>query len=118
MNNFTLDTRVLGEVAVVHPYGYLNNIVAEKLEKECAGLLKKGVSKIVLNFNDIEYINSIGISILLGMLEGIKGTGGELFFSNLSELHDETFETIGLKMYMKIYKSEDDALAHLKGSAG
>jgi len=118
MKNFTLDSKVLGEVAVVHPHGYLNNIVAEKLERECNGLLKKGVRKIVLNFNDIEYINSIGVSILLGMLEGIKGTGGELFFSNLSELHDETFETIGLKMYMKIFKSEDEALNQLTGRSG
>ncbi len=117
MKNFTLESRLHGEVAVLHPHGYLNNIVAERLEKECSELLKKGVRKILLNFNDIEYINSIGISILLGVINGIKVAEAELCFSNLSSLHDETFEMIGLKGYMRIFNSESEALMHLQGAA-
>lgn len=117
MKNFSLESRVHGDVAVLHPHGYLNNIVAERLEKECSGLLKKGVRKILLNFNDIEYINSIGISILLGVINGIKVSDGELCFSNLSNLHDETFEMIGLKGYMRVFQTETEALDHLRGAA-
>ncbi|HEX9860188.1 MAG TPA: STAS domain-containing protein [Nitrospirota bacterium] len=115
MKNFTLDTMIRDGVAVLHPHGYLNNIVAEKLEKECGEFMKQGVQKILLNFNDIEYINSIGISILLGVIESIRTADGALCFSNLSNVHSETFEMIGLRDYMQIFSNEDEALAYLLG---
>ena len=115
MTNFRVDSRVVGDVAVLYPQGYLNNIVTEKLEKECGVYLKKGYRKIVLNFNSIEFINSIGISVLLGIIEKVKGSDAGLYFTNVSRLQEETFEMLGLNKYMRIYQSEDEALREIQG---
>ena len=114
MTNFRVDSKVVGDVAVLYPQGYLNNIVTEKLEKECSTFLKKGYKKIVLNFNSIEFINSIGISILLGIIDEVKGTDASLYFTNVSRLQDETFEMLGLKKYMRIFPSEAEAVTELQ----
>ena len=102
-------------MAVLYPQGYLNNIVTEKLEKECVLYLKQGYRKIVLNFNSIEFINSIGISILLGIIEKVKSSDAALYFTNVSRLQSETFEMLGLRKYLRIYPSEDEAITELQG---
>ncbi len=114
MTKFNVESKISGDVAILYPQGYLNNLAAEGLEKECDACIAKGIRKIVLNLNGIELINSIGISILLGVIEKVKGTDGTLCFTNLSKLHSETFEMLGLSKYMKVFASEDDALSHLR----
>jgi anti-anti-sigma factor len=95
--------------------GYLNNLAAEGLEKECDACIAKGIRNIVLNLNGIEMINSIGISILLGIIEKVKGTDGTLCFTNLSKLHADTFQMLGLARYMQVFATDEDAVAHLQG---
>jgi len=118
MNTFNVESKIFGSVAILYPKGYLNNLAAEGLEKECDSCISKGIKNVVLNLNGIELINSIGISILLGVIEKVKGTDGTLCFTNLSKLHSETFDMLGLTKYMKVYASEEEALAHLQGALG
>jgi anti-anti-sigma factor len=114
MNKFTFDVKEFGDVLVLYPEGYLNNITAERLEKECEASLKKGVRKVILNLSKVEFINSIGISILLSIIEIIKGSNGVFCFSNLSKVHEETFAVLDLKKHMQIFSTEDEALNHFK----
>jgi anti-sigma B factor antagonist len=117
VKDFSIGSKVLGEVAVLYPSGYLNNIVGEGLEEMCTSFLKKGVKKIVLNFKDIELINSIGISILLGIMDNMKDTGADLCFAHTSKLHNDTFQMLGLTKLMNIFGCEEDALKHLEEKA-
>lgn len=116
MMKFNVESKVFGKVAILYPKGYLNNLAAEGLEKECDSCIAKGIRSIVLNLNGIELINSIGISILLGVIEKVKSTDGTLCFTNLSKLHSETFDMLGLSKYMKVFASEEKALEHLQGA--
>ncbi len=114
MNKFNVETKIFGNVAILYPKGYLNNLAAEGLEKECDACIGKGIRNIVLNLNGIELINSIGISILLGVIEKVKGTDGTLCFTNLSKLHADTFQMLGLTKYMKVFASDEEAISHLR----
>jgi len=116
--SFMVITRTFGDVAVVHPQGYLNNIVGEKLERECSECIEKGMKSIVLDFGKVEFINSIGISILLSIVERLRKSGGNLCFSSLSKAHRETFEMLGLTNYARTFVSEGEALKFLGAEAG
>ncbi len=111
--NFTVSSKTVGSAAVVYPRGYLNNLAGESLVKECNGFIERGISKIVLNFEKIEFINSIGISLLLSVIERLKDCNGALCFANLSSAHLDTFEMLGLTNFMCVFKSEEEALRHL-----
>lgn len=111
--NFTVSSRTVGSAAVVYPQGYLNTIAGESLVKECNAYLEKGIRKIVLNFEKIEFINSIGISLLLSVIERLRNCDGALCFTNISDIYLETFEMLGLRKFMCVFKSEDEALQYL-----
>jgi anti-anti-sigma factor len=111
--NFTVSSKTVGSAAVVYPQGYLNNIAGESLVRECNAYIEKGTKKIVLNFEKIEFINSIGISLLLSVIERLKVCDGTLCFTSISNIYLETFEMLGLTKFMCVFKSEDEALQYL-----
>jgi anti-anti-sigma factor len=116
--SFVVSTQNFGDVAVVRLEGYLNNVVGEKLEKECIKCMDKGISAIVLDFDKVEFINSIGVSIVLSIIERLRESGGKLLFSSLRSVHKETFDMLGLTKYARAFGSEGEALKSLGMEAG
>lgn len=114
MTSISIDSKVIGDIAILYPRGYLNNLAGETLESACNDYLSKGINKIVLNFGSTEFINSIGISILLAIMDRMREIKGSLCFSNMGSTHEKTFRVLGLKDHMKAFKSEDEALRHLQ----
>lgn len=112
--NFNVVSKIMGDVAVLYPQGYLNNIAGESLVHACNSFTEKGIHKIVLNFSGTELINSIGISLLLNIVEGLKDCGGTLCFTNMSNGHQDIFEMLGLTKYIRVFGSENDALSSLR----
>jgi anti-sigma B factor antagonist len=117
MSGFMVLTEKFDDMAVIRPEGYLNNIVGEKLEKECAACLEMGLKAIVLDFKKIEFINSIGISILLSVIEKLDKSASRLCFSSLSIAHKETFDMLGLTSHVETFKDEAEALERLEAEA-
>jgi anti-anti-sigma factor len=115
--NFTVISRMAGDAAVIHPQGYLNNLAGESLVQECNRFVESGTQKIVLNFGETDFINSIGVSLLLGIIERLRECGGALCFSNLSSSHRDTFDMLGITKYILVFEREEEALEHLKGVA-
>jgi anti-anti-sigma regulatory factor len=93
---------VENETAVVVAGDYLNKIAGEQIERECRSKLDKGVKELVVDFSQTEIINSIGISILLGVIDSARSTGAKLVFSDLKQDSVELFETLGLTRHVTI----------------
>ena len=113
MSTVDVKTRVEEGVAVIYPGPYLNQLRGEGLEDRCRELLAGGVRSIVINFEETELINSIGISILLGIIETVNESRGSLVLSNLSATNRELFEMLGLLMHVRIEETEESALGKL-----
>ncbi len=109
--------RIVGGAAVLYPGAYLNRLKGEVLENRCQEFLIKGVRRLVINFEETELINSIGISILLGVIEAVNAANGILLLSNLNDSNRELFEMLGLLSHIQIEESEQMALAKLSVSA-
>lgn len=115
-NNFKVLSRTVGGAAIIHPQGYLNNLAGEGLVDECNRFIEKGVTRIILNFGETNFINSIGVSLLLGIIEKLRECNGVLCFSNLSSAHKDTFEMLGITEHIPIFEREEIALEHLRGA--
>ena len=109
--------KVVGSAAILYPGAYLNKLKGEVLESRCQEFLIQGVRRLVINFEETELINSIGISILLGVIETVNSANGVLLISNLNESNRELFEMLGLMSHIQIEDSEQLALAKLSVSA-
>lgn len=114
---FDVHSRKIGDTAIVYPRGYLNNITGEKLVKECNACLEQGVRTIVLSFKEMDFINSIGISMILAVIEKLKACGGQIYFTDLARIYQETFDMLGLTKTIRVLPTEAEALTFLSGEA-
>lgn len=91
-----------GETATVYAGDYLNKLTGENLERECRRQIEAGATRVVVNFSETEIVNSVGISILLGVIDIAQGAGAEVSFAGLNETTAELFETLGITQHVKI----------------
>jgi anti-anti-sigma factor len=102
-----------GSVAVVRTEGYINREGGEEIERCIQLLLDGGVTHIILNLEKTKIVNSIGISILIEVLEKMMDRKGTLAFCHLTPTIDKTFRIMGLAQYAGMYGSEEEARAAL-----
>ncbi len=110
MSTVDIRTRLVKGAAIIYPGPYLNQLRGEDIENCCQELLQKSINRLVINFQETELINSIGISILLGIIEAVNDARGMLILSNLSATNRELFEMLGLLGHIRIEESEESAL--------
>lgn len=99
---FDIPVRQDGDTSIVFASDYLNKLAGEKIERECKHQLDAGCKKLVLNFAETEIVNSIGISILLGVIDAASTAGAEVVFSDLNDDAFQLFDTLGLTNHVTI----------------
>jgi anti-anti-sigma factor len=114
MRTVTIKSKMVDGAAIIYPGLYLNQLRGEVIEHQCQELLNQGIRGLVINFEETELINSIGISILLEVMETIKTAQGTLLLSNLNDSNRELFEMLGLMSHVRIEETEQTALARLR----
>lgn len=113
MSSAQIKSKMIDGVAVIYPGPYLNQLRGEMLERECRELMKQGVRRLVINFAETELINSIGISMLLGVMEAAGEDCGPLILTNLNSMNRELFEMLGLTSHVDVEETEEAALLKL-----
>jgi anti-anti-sigma factor len=99
-----------GEVAILWTDGYINNQGGEEIAKEAYRHLDAGARALIMNLEKTRIVNSIGISILIEVLERVMDKKGVLAFCGLTPTIDKTFRIMGLAQYASIYPTEEEAL--------
>ena len=102
-------------LAVLRTDGYINNAGGEEIARAAYALLGQGVNRLLLDLEKTKIVNSIGISILIEILEKVLDQGGRLAFCRLTPTIEKTFQIMGLAQYARIFPSPDPALAWLRG---
>ena len=118
MSIVEIKSRMVDGAAIIYPGPYLNQLRGEDIENLCQKFLRQGINRLVINFQETELINSIGISILLGVIEAVNDGEGCLVLSNLSATNRELFEMLGLLDHVRIEDDEQGALDALAEQAG
>jgi anti-anti-sigma factor len=109
--NLTVDHR--GHLAVLYTEGYINNQGGEKIARQAYELIDQGARTLLLNLAGTKIVNSIGISILIEIIEKMMEVEGRLAFCNLTPTIEKTFHIMGLAQYAGIYPDEAAAVAGL-----
>lgn len=105
-----------GDVAVFWTDGYINNQGGEEIARQAYAQLDSGAQALVLNLEKTRIVNSIGISILIEVLEKVMDRKGVLAFCNLTPTIDKTFRIMGLAQYASIYPTEEQALRAIQAN--
>lgn len=91
-----------GETTTVFANNYLNKLTGEKIERECKRQLDSGCKTLVVNFSETEIVNSIGVSILLGVIDAASDAGADVVFSDVNNDTIQLFEMLGLTNHVTL----------------
>ena len=111
----TIDRR--DSLAVILTEGYINNQGGEEIARAAYDLLDGGCRRLLLDLTGTKIINSIGISILIEIIEKMIEVDGKLAFCALTPTIEKTFHIMGLAQYAAIYPDRAAAVAAI-GEAG
>ena len=98
-------------VAVVDLHGDIDAGADEALEEAYSAAQNGSVRRVLLNFAGVEYINSTGIALIVGLLARARKDGTRVLSSGLSEHYREIFEITRLADFMELYPDEETAVA-------
>ena len=104
-----LSTDVRDSLAVIYTEGYINNQGGEEIAQMAYRLIDEGHHQLLLNLAGTKIVNSIGISILIEIIEKMLEIEGKLAFCNLTPTIEKTFHIMGLTQYAQIYPDEEAA---------
>ncbi|MBN1550405.1 STAS domain-containing protein [bacterium] len=113
MSDFRVVTDIIEKCAIIRSEGYINNLGGEQIADQCYKLIDKGYRCFVLNLGKSKVVNSIGISILIELIERILEAEGKLAFSNLTPTVAKTFRIMGLLQYAETFSEESTAVSAL-----
>ena len=105
-----VSVRQEGNVGILATDGYINNIGAEKVAEACDELMKDEIKHFVFNLANSRIINSIGISILIEVIEKARELEGKVAFCNATPTIAKTFRIMGLLNVSTVHDSEAEAL--------
>ena len=110
----TVDRQPVG-VAVIYTEGYINNQGGEEIARVAFELIGDGQKMVLLNLAGTKIVNSIGISILIEIIEKMIEIDGRLAFCNLTPTIEKTFHIMGLTQYATIFENEQAAIEEMVG---
>ncbi|PYS21808.1 MAG: hypothetical protein DMF72_15820 [Acidobacteria bacterium] len=106
-----VQARSVGNVAIIYASDYLNKLSGERIERECRRQLESGCRTLIINFRDTELVNSIGVSILVGVIDAAEQSTARLIFSDVNNHTANLFEMLGLTRHVSLAADEAEALS-------
>ena len=105
-----ISIKEVGSVTVLGFSGNLDTSTAPEAEDKINGLMEGGASKILINFENLNYISSAGLRVLLATAKKMMTTGGELKICSLNKTVQEVFDISGFSTILSLVANEADAL--------
>ncbi|HEY5578883.1 MAG TPA: STAS domain-containing protein [Acidimicrobiia bacterium] len=107
---FSASVRLEDNATVIDLAGDIDRSAAPGLD-QAYGEASEGPGRLILNFSDVEYINSTGIAVIVGVLAKARSARREVAGFGLSSHYREIFSITRLSDFMGIYDDEGAALA-------
>ncbi|MGM7635442.1 anti-sigma F factor antagonist [Bacillus sp. Hm123] len=112
--SLTVDMEVVDQVLCLRLIGELDHHTAESLRKQADEAIdRQGVRHIILNLEELTFMDSSGLGVVLGRYKKIQQTSGEMVVCAISPSVKRLFELSGLFKIVRMETSEQRALERL-----
>lgn len=98
-----------GSVVILELNGRLDASTSGILEKKLMDFLDGGEKFFILDFNQLDYISSAGLRVLLMAAKKTNGIRGKVALSSLKEHVKEVFDIAGFTAIFPICSTQEDA---------
>lgn len=110
----TINMESKGDVLCIRLQGELDHHTAEALkEKATLAIESREIKHIILNLEQLSFMDSSGLGVILGRYKQIKNLQGEMVVCAISPSIKRLFEMSGLFKIIQEESSENNALERL-----
>jgi anti-sigma B factor antagonist/stage II sporulation protein AA (anti-sigma F factor antagonist) len=99
-----------GEILIMRLSGRLDATSSPMLEKKITALIDGGKYKLLLNFDNIEYLSSAGMRLLLSTTKKLKSQDGKIVICSVVDNVMEVIKMAGFDHILHIKDTETEAL--------
>jgi anti-sigma B factor antagonist len=108
---FALDVSLIAGWAVVAVTGELELGTAPRLRQQVVSLVGDGKARIVLDLSGVEFVDSIGLGVIVSALKRVRAHGGDLVVAGTIPRVQSLFTLTRLDQIIDMYPSVPAALA-------
>ena len=105
-----ISIKTSNNVQVLTFEGKLDTQTSPDAQKRFDDVIGQGKSRIVVNFEQLDYVSSAGLRVLLAAAKQLRNAGGELRICSVNNVVKEVFDISGFGRILKVYSSEAEAL--------
>jgi len=97
-------------VVVVTFYGKMDTRTSPDAEKYINGLIADGATNIVMIFEELDFISSTGLRVILSTGKKLTAAGGKLTLCNPNITVNDVLRMSGFNRMFSVFESEKEAL--------
>jgi anti-sigma B factor antagonist len=107
---FAMDLSTVGEWVVIAVIGEIELATAPRLRQQVVTVVGDGQIKIVLDLSKVDFVDSIGLGVIVSALKRVRGRNGDLIVAGPAPRVRALFELTRLDEIVELYASLDSAL--------
>jgi len=105
---------IAGDI-VLYLKGRLDVHLSTEIEKDINDVIAKSPdANLIINLEDVEYMSSSGLRVLVASMRILKGNAKGLKLTNLNPAVKKVFEVVELMDMFDIYNTEEEAISSLE----
>jgi anti-sigma B factor antagonist len=95
-------------VKIVQPSGILDGVSVNQLRREISDIVESGATIVLVDFQDVTFMNSSGLGALVSTLKVVRSAGAELFLCSLSDQVKIIFQLTKMDRVFKTLANRDE----------
>ena len=90
------------DVQILQPQGILDGTKASQFRQDISRLVEKGAKTILIDFQDVTFMDSSGIAVLLKTYKRMQAAGGRMWVEHVPPQPLKVLDAAGLDRIIKI----------------
>ncbi|MBR0518367.1 STAS domain-containing protein [bacterium] len=99
---------------ILNVCGDVDVYTSPKVKESINALIEKEIYNIVVNLEDVRYVDSTGLGVLIGALKKVKEHNGNIVLVCTNPQIKKIFQITGLVKIFSIFANSEDAIEALK----
>jgi anti-sigma B factor antagonist len=105
-----IEDREVNGITVVDFFGKMNTSTSPEAEKFVNQLLDQGANKIILNLDELDFISSTGLRVILATGKKLSASEGKLVICSPNITVKDVLDMSGFSTMFNVYETEAEAL--------
>lgn len=103
------EVRESSPLVVIDLTGEVTTFADEAINAAYAEACRLGGRNILINFEGVDYLNSAGIAIIIGLMADARASERRLHVTGLTPHYRKVFQVMGLSQYAPMHDDEESA---------